>query len=115
MPARELADEFADTEIVTVPAPVTELPPVTVIQAALLLAVQVQPAGAFTVTDVEVAVAPTVRTVVDSVYLHDEAAWVTVTGLPAIVSVAVRVLVVEFGGDGDGHGAVARTRTAAGN
>jgi len=67
VPVRELADEFADTEIVTVPAPVIELPPVTVIHAALLLAVQAQPAGAFTVTDVEVAVAPTVRTVVDNV------------------------------------------------
>lgn len=67
VPVRELADEFADTEIVTVPAPVTELPPVTVIQAALLVAVQAQPACALTVTDVVVAVAPTGRTVVESV------------------------------------------------
>ena len=67
VPVRELADELADTEIATVPAPVPELPPVMVIQAALLVADQVQPAGAFSVTDVFVALAPTGRTVVDSV------------------------------------------------
>jgi len=67
VPVRELADELADTEIMTVPAPVPELPPVTVIQAELLVADQVQPAGAFSVTDVLVALAPTGRTVVDSV------------------------------------------------
>ena len=47
---RELDDVLANTEYVTVPFPLPLLPEVIVIQLALVVADQAQPAGAFTAT-----------------------------------------------------------------
>lgn len=86
MPLRELPDGFAETATTTVPFPSPELPDVTVIQLALLTAVQEHPAGAPTKRVNPVAVADC--RLRES--LQVDPACVTVNVNPAMVSVPVR-------------------------
>ena len=71
-------------------------PAVTVIHAALLVAVQVQPVAAVTVTPPEAPAATTFAEVGEIVGAHDVPAWVTVKVLPATVTVPVRVVLLGF-------------------
>jgi hypothetical protein len=67
VPLREAVELFAVTEKATVPFPEPELPPVTVIQEALLTAVQEQPVVDVTPTDPVPLVEASEADVVDSV------------------------------------------------
>jgi hypothetical protein len=96
VPVRGDADVFAVTEKVTVPAPLALLPPVTVIHAALLAAVQLQLLSVLTPTVPVPALAVSERLVAARVNVHGAPAWVTVTVCPAIVSVPVRGLLDGF-------------------
>ena len=64
---RVLVVVLAVTAIVTVPLPVPELPAVMETHVLLPVAVQVHPAGALTVTEAVLAVAPTAMADVESV------------------------------------------------
>ena len=77
--------------------PLPDAPAVTVIQAALLTAVQLHPVPAVTVT-VPVAAAEVVRfdDVGEMVNVHGAPACVTVKVWPAIVTVPVRDVVPVF-------------------
>jgi hypothetical protein len=96
VPVRDAVDPFAAIENVAVPLPVSLLPPVTVIQAALLTAVQSQPAPAVTVALPVVAPAAAFCDVGFTLKLQGAPLCVTVRVRPAIVSVPVRASVEEF-------------------
>ena len=66
VPVRGVTAVLADTENCVRPLPATLLPPVIAIQAALLLAVQAQPAGALTAIDEFPATPPSDTAVVAS-------------------------------------------------
>ena len=76
--------------IVTVPLPDPLAPLVMVNHGALLVAVQLQPAGAVTAIEAEPPAAGIIRSVGDNVYVHGAPPCVTVTVCPAMVSVALR-------------------------
>lgn len=97
VPDRDALLGFAVTLYETVPLPLPLVPPVTVIQAALLVAVHAQPAAVVTVT------VPLVATAVLSstddgrmVNVHGAPGCVIVKVLPPIVSVPVRAVVLVF-------------------
>lgn len=91
VPVREVPAVFAATLNDTVPAPVPLAPAVTVIHAALLVAVRAQPVVPLTVTVTVPPPATTVVLVGDRLNaLHVAAACVTVKVCPPIVSVPVR-------------------------
>jgi hypothetical protein len=97
VPVRDVRAVFAPTSNVTEPFPFPLAPEVTVIHAALLVAVQAQPVAAVTVTAAPVApVAATLDEAAESVGAHGAAACVTPNVLPPIVSVAVRGVVAGF-------------------
>jgi hypothetical protein len=81
---------------VTEPLPLPLAPAVTVIQPALLVAVQAQPVAAVTVIVPVPAASDGLADVGAIVGAQGAPAWVTVKVLPAIVSVPVRALVVGF-------------------
>lgn len=87
---REAVVPLADAVIVTVPLPEPLAPPVMAAHAAPLLAVQLHPACAVTVTVSVPPAAAALRLVGDTAYAHAWPAWVTVTVWPAIVKVPVR-------------------------
>jgi hypothetical protein len=90
VPVRGDTDVFAAELKLTEPLPAPDAPAVTVSQLSLLTAVQAQPAGAVTVT---VPVPPFEATLCDVgkiVSVQVMPAWLTVKGLPAMVSVPVR-------------------------
>ena len=93
---RELDDVLANTEYVTVPVPVPLLPEVIVIQLALVVADQVQPAGAVTATLPLEATAARDWVAGEIVQVQAAPAWVTVCVWPATVTVPVRGLVAVF-------------------
>lgn len=97
VPVREMVPAFALALSVTVPGPVPLAPLTTVIHAALLTAVQAQPAGAVTATAVDPAVASIDALNGDSVEVHDTPVWVRVTVCPATVIVPTRDVPVVFG------------------
>lgn len=66
VPERVVVALFAATDRFTLPVPLPVTPAVTVIHAALLVAVQAQPAGAVTVTDPVLVVAATESDVGDA-------------------------------------------------
>jgi hypothetical protein len=74
----------------TLPLPLPEVPPVTVIHAAELTAVQAHPAPDVTETAPVAAGAETDRLVVERVNVHGTPACVTVNVWPATLIVAVR-------------------------
>ena len=96
VPVRIDAAGFAATSNVTEPLPDPVAPPVSVIHAALLAAVQAQPVAAVTLLLPlpPAAVADCVVGEIDGV--HAAAACVTVNVAPAIVSVPVRVEATVF-------------------
>jgi hypothetical protein len=80
----------------TEPGPEPGVPPVTVIQGALLVAFQLQPAAAVTAT---LPVPPAAAMLVDVGEIDGAQvvpAWVTVKVLPAIVNVPVRLALPVF-------------------
>jgi hypothetical protein len=81
---------FAATLSATLPSPDPLAPAVTVIQAALLTAVQVQPVGAVTETLLVPPAAVLDALVADSANVHVTPLCVTVTVCPATVIVPVR-------------------------
>ncbi len=82
---------YCATAYVTVPLALPGVPPVTVIQDALLVAVQLQPAPAVTETFPVVAAAPKDARAGAIEYVHAAAAsWFTVNVWPATVIVPVR-------------------------
>jgi hypothetical protein len=87
---------FAVAVTVTVPLPDPLAPLVSVSQLALLVAVQVQPAGAVTVTEPLPPPATMFSVVADSVYVQATPACVTVTLCPATVTVVLRDEVAIF-------------------
>ncbi len=99
VPVRGDVAVFASIEKMTVPFPVPLTPDVIVSQEALLVAVQLQPAAVVTVLLLELAAAPGVSVVGDTVNVQgaDPAAWITVTVRPATVSVPVRETDVGLG------------------
>jgi hypothetical protein len=97
VPVRVLPVEFAVTEYPAVPFPLALAPEVTVIQLALLVAVQLQALPAVTDTVPVSAPEPCVRLVGEIAYVEAQSGGcVTVNVFPAIVIVPVRVLPVEF-------------------
>ncbi len=98
MPVRGDVAVFAAMEKATVPVPLPLAPEVMVSQGSLLVAVQLQPAAVVTVLLPEVAAAPGVSDVGETVKVHGGGApdWVTVTVWPAMVSVPVRGEVAVF-------------------
>ncbi len=90
VPVRGDVDVFAAMENATAPFPLPPVPDVMVIQEALLVAVHVQPASVVTVLLPEVAAAPGVSDVGETVKVQGTPACVTVTVWPAMVSVPVR-------------------------
>ena len=87
---------FAVRLYVTEPLPLPLAPAVTVIQPALLVAVQAQPVAAVTVIVAVPAASDGFAEVGAIVGAQGAPACVTVKVLPAIVSVPVRALVVGF-------------------
>jgi hypothetical protein len=97
VPVRCVVTVFTATSNVTEPFPLPLAPAVTVIHAALLVAVQAHPVAAVTVTAAPVApVAATFDEAAESVGAQGAAACVTPNVLPPIVSVAVRGVVAGF-------------------
>ena len=96
VPVRWIVAVLASIEMPTLPFPDPVEPEVTRIQAALLVATHVQLFAVVTATVVDSPAAPACIDVGDSVCAQVIAACVTVNGRPAIVSVAVRELVVVF-------------------
>ncbi len=90
VPTRWAVDGFAVALNVTVPSPAPLAPPVTLSQAALLAAVQLQPPGAVTPVVEEPADEVSVAVVGDTPKVHVVPSCVTVTVWPATVSVPVR-------------------------
>ena len=76
------------------PLPEPVLPAVMVIQVALLLAVQLQPTPAVTLTVPLLALDTTDALEAEMEYVQGAAAWLTVKVWPAIVKVPVRDVVV---------------------
>ena len=95
-PERSAVDVFGATAYWTVPFPAPDAPAVTVIQAALLVAVQEQAVFPATVTDALDPVAGTVTDIGDIVIVasHAAPACVTTNGWPATVIVAERELLL---------------------
>ena len=95
---RELDDVLPNTEYVTVPLPLPLLTEVIVIQLALVVADQAQPAGAVTATLPLEATAARDWVAGESVQVQGggAASWVTVCVWPATVTVPVRGLVAVF-------------------
>jgi hypothetical protein len=83
------APEFAATLRFTVPS---SLVPVTVIQGALLVAVQSQAAPVVTFRLVEPPLAGALKLVGVIVYVHGATAWLTLKVCPATVTVPLRAL-----------------------
>src|SRR5215207_513895 len=81
VPVRDVTAVLADTANCVTPLPATLLPPVIAIQAALLLAVQAQPAGALTAIDEFRATAPRDGDVGGSRCVHDAPPGSPVTGV----------------------------------
>jgi hypothetical protein len=96
VPVRDVVEVFAATVNATVPLPVPELPLLTVIHAALLAAVHVQPVPAVTPTDPLPPADVSDAEVVESVKVQGAPACVTVTVFPAIVSVPEREVADVF-------------------
>ena len=96
VPLRLEATVFAATLKVTEPLPDPVAPPVTVIHAALLTAVQLHPVAAKTLLAPLPADAVKDCVVGEIVGEHAAAAWVTVNVEPAIVSVPVRLEATVF-------------------
>jgi len=96
VPVRLVVTVFAATSNVTDPLPDPVAPPVTVIQAALLVAVQLHPVAADTALPPLAAAAVKDRLVGEIVGEQDAAACVTVNVAPAIVSVPVRLVATVF-------------------
>jgi hypothetical protein len=97
VPDRDALLGFAATLYETVPLPLPLLPPVTVTQAALLVAVHAQPAAAVTVTVPLVAAA--VLSSTDEgrmVNVHGAPGCVIVKVLPAMLKLPVRDAVLVF-------------------
>ena len=88
---------FAVTSYETVPSPLPLTPPVTVIQAALLVAVHAQPAPAVTVT-VPLVATEVLSMTAEGRIVNEQGVpgWVIVKVLPAIVIVPVRDVVLVF-------------------
>ncbi len=96
VPVRLEAAVLAATLNATVPSPDPDAPPVTVIQAALLVAVHAQPVAAVTVLLPVPADAANAWPVGEIEGEHEAAACVTVNVAPAMVSVPVRVDATVF-------------------
>ena len=79
VPVRGDVTVFAAMEKATVPLPLPLAPDVIVIQAALLVAVQLQPVVVETVELLELAAAVGLNEVGDALNEQAAAAWVTVT------------------------------------
>ena len=97
VPVRVALVVFDDARMVTVPFPVPELPAVTSIHVTELAALQMQlePAVTDTVNDSPLAAAA--LAVGEIVKVHPPAAgWRMVNGCPAMVSAAVRSVLVVF-------------------
>ncbi len=90
VPVREDVAVLAAIENATAPFPLPPAPDVMVSHAALLVAVQLQPASVVTAVLLELAAAPGVNVIGETVNVHGTPAWVTVTVWPAMVSVPVR-------------------------
>jgi hypothetical protein len=95
--ARDRALVLAVTLKASVPDPVPGAPPEIVTHAALLDAVQLQPADVVTVTVPLPPAAANAWLVGEIVNTHDVEGWVTVNVFPAIVIVPVRDVVPVFG------------------
>jgi hypothetical protein len=98
VPDRELVEGFAATEKVTEPGPLPLLAEVIVINAALLIAVQLQPAPAVTFA---VAAPPLEEKLCEVGFIEKEhppvaPLWVTVKICPAMVIVPVLGVVAAF-------------------
>jgi hypothetical protein len=93
VPVRELVDVFAATLKLTVPLPLPLAPAVTVIHAALLVAVHAQPVVVVTLVLPVPPAATAFSEVADNVKVQGTPACVTVNVCPATVSVPVRELV----------------------
>jgi hypothetical protein len=96
VPLREIVLVFAATLNPAGPLPLP-LGLVTVIQGALLVAVQPQPVVVVTVVDPVPPAAATVRLVGEIVKVHVWAGWVTVKVRPAIDSIVLRCVVPVLG------------------
>jgi hypothetical protein len=96
VPVRLDATVFTAASKVTEPLPDPVAPLVTVIQGALLAAVQLQPAATVTLLLPLPPVAATDCVVGEIEGEHDAAAWVTVNVAPAIVKVPVRLEATVF-------------------
>jgi len=90
VPVRGDVAVLAAMENATAPFPLPLAPDVMASQEALLVAVQLQPAGVVTVLPLKLAAAPGVSAVGDTVNVQGTPAWVTVTVWPAMVRVPVR-------------------------
>jgi len=97
VPVRDAVLGLTATSYETVPFPLPLTPPVTVIHAALLVAVHAQPAPAVTVT-VPLVATDVLRVTADGRIVNEQGApgWVIVKVLPAIVIVPVRDVVLVF-------------------
>ncbi len=96
-PLRCVAAVLAATDIDTVPAPLPVPPPVTVIHAALLLAVHAHPVPAVTAALVVAPAAGALNESGDTAKLHPVCAGcVTVSVRPAILTMPVLVELVLF-------------------
>lgn len=97
VPVREAVPALGATSYVTEPLPVPDVPALIVIHASLLVAAQLHPVAAVTVTVPPVMpVDTTLVEVGEIVGTHVAAACVMVKTLPPIVSVPVRDAVVGF-------------------
>lgn len=94
VPVRGAALLFGATEKLVEPFPEPLAPPVMVTHDVLLVAVQLHPVAAITLTDELVPGAATDRLEGEIEYEHQAALWLTVNGCPAIVRVPVRGCVV---------------------
>ena len=90
VPVRDVVSGFAATPYVTEPLPLPPAPALIVIQAALFVAVQSQPADAVTVTDPVAPAAATLAEPGEIVGAHVAPACMAVKVLPPMVSVPVR-------------------------
>jgi hypothetical protein len=94
VPVRGLLPGLAAIDNDTLPLPLPEAPPVTVIHAAELTAVQEHPPADVTETVPVEADAETDKLVVERLNVHGMPDCVTVNGCPATLIVAVRAAVV---------------------
>lgn len=89
LPVRDVDPVYSEMDSVTVPRPDPVAPPVTAIQVAVDVAVQLQPSPVETLTDTLDGSVPTATLLLDSIVVHELPACETVNERPAIVSVPI--------------------------